>query len=433
MPQLKIAVVGAGSFVFGPSVVQESILRHRLDDLELVLIDPNRQVIEPLAALGQRLAHQQGLRSTIRAETDLARGLDGADFVLCSAAREMQRRFMVDLRIARQHDPAALGSEFGGVTGISNSLRQITLIQEICQQICRHCPAAWLLNLANPLPRVAQAAHESGVKTIGFCSVTLNGWGVVWRMLHGGPPLRYPFEPARSRLRLTLAGTNHFAWAVRIEDVDSGEDLYPRLRNALEQGALADRPLTREMLASTGYLPAAGDSHIRDFLPPGPHSGGDHDVWHGTEAERQRWLAVLNKAADGSGPAEPVFQVESWEKPINVALALAGGPACEVHALNLPNEGQVPQLPRGVYVETPARVTRLGVSPQRVDLPQAIAPLCARAAQVSDTLVRAARQRSRALVDEAVELDPLITDKPAGHAAISACLDAHADILGRYA
>ena len=44
----------------------------------------------------------------------------------------------------------------------------------------------------------------------------------------------------------------------------------------------------------------------------------------------------------------------------------------------------------------------------------------------------AALTRGRRLVHRTVELDPTITDKPAGLAAIDECLTAHADMIGEY-
>src|SRR5688572_20592166 len=165
MPHLKIAVLGAGSYVFGPSVLKDAILEHRLDDVEIALVDPVRDVVEPLAAVGQRIAHETGVRATVTAYTDRAAALPGSDFVVCAAAREIKRRFARDCEIAARHDPTHVITEFGGIAGISYSLRQIALIEEICADIERHCPSAWLLDVANPLPRVCQAAHALGVKT----------------------------------------------------------------------------------------------------------------------------------------------------------------------------------------------------------------------------------------------------------------------------
>ena len=96
------------------------------------------------------------------------------------------------------------------------------------------------------------------------------------------------------------------------------------------------------------------------------------------------------------------------------------------------NEGQNPNLPRSVCVETPCQVTKEGITPQTIVLPETVLPLCQRTALVTDTIVQAALQHSRALVHRTVELDPTVLDKAAGIRAINACLEAHADMLPYY-
>lgn len=70
--------------------------------------------------------------------------------------------------------------------------------------------------------------------------------------------------------------------------------------------------------------------------------------------------------------------------------------------------------------------------PQTVVLPEAVVPLCQRTALVTDIIVQAALQRSRAFVHRAVELDPTVLDTAAGIRAIDACLDVHADLIPCY-
>jgi alpha-galactosidase len=100
--------------------------------------------------------------------------------------------------------------------------------------------------------------------------------------------------------------------------------------------------------------------------------------------------------------------------------------------LNLVNQGQLPQLPRQIFVETPATVDSTGVHPATFNLPDSLLPLLRRTALLNETIVRAARWSSQDLLDEAVELDPTILDKTAGRRALDQCLKAHADILPVY-
>ena len=57
---------------------------------------------------------------------------------------------------------------------------------------------------------------------------------------------------------------------------------------------------------------------------------------------------------------------------------------------------------------------------------------CQRTAAGSDTIVRAALERWRDLVHEAVDLDPIVLYEPASHRAVDTCLAARAEILPAY-
>ena len=111
---------------------------------------------------------------------------------------------------------------------------------------------------------------------------------------------------------------------------------------------------------------------------------------------------------------------------------MAAGRRTEFEALNLVNERRIADLPPSVFVETPAVVDAFGPTPIPVSLPPAALPYAQSAAAVTDAIVRAALTRSREMVHQAVVLDPTVTDKPAGIAAIDECLTAHADLLPPY-
>jgi len=426
MPDVKVAVIGAGSYVFGASILKQALLEHRLDGVELALMDVQPDLVGLMGGVGQRLVCELGLKSRVSVHTHRDAALDGADFVLCAAAAEIHRRFMMDCEAVARFCPGHWVTEFGGVAGTSYSLRQIALITGLADAMKLRCPSAWLLNSSNPLPRVCQAAHERGARTVGFCSVAVGGLSGVWHLLHG-EWLPWPPTRAEAAWDVTMAGVNHLSWLIGLRDKATGADLMPELRRQIAESGDASRSFA--LARETGCLPMSGDSHIRDFLeplgPPPPHDAPHH----GTAQEREARLALLREVADGRRAWDPLFEHAAWERPVDLVAAMAVGRPCHFHALNLPNAGQVPNLPRGVFVETPAEGTSGGPVPVAVELPASVAPYCERAARVTDAIVRAASERSRKLLREAVELDPTILDKRAGMQGVNACLEAHADLL----
>jgi alpha-galactosidase len=235
-------------------------------------------------------------------------------------------------------------------------------------------------------------------------------------------------------LDLSMAGLNHLSFVLDLWDHDTGEDLYATLKEQIAKGRTASQPATAHLMLESGYFAAAGDDHLRAFLPPTPQSIPRRaaEEEHG-DAERKRWLKMLLPIAEGKKPYAPLLATRTWERPIELIAALRfNRPASAFPCLNLVNARQLPQLPHEVFVETGATVDRTGIYPAEYTLPESLLPLLRQTARVTDTLVRAARWSSLELLREVVELDPTITDKAAGWRAVEECLRAHADVLATY-
>ena len=85
---------------------------------------------------------------------------------------------------------------------------------------------------------------------------------------------------------------------------------------------------------------------------------------------------------------------------------LTGGSTTAI--LNLPNRGQVENLPRDAIVETLATVTGEQISPRPCgELPGAVGSLCRLHVDVQEMTVQAALRGDRELLVEALSLDPL--------------------------
>lgn len=429
---LKITVLGAGSFVFGPSVLHQAIVEQRMTRLHLALCDVAQEVLEPLAGVGRRMAHEHGVDVTFTTHLDVGEALDAADFVLSAVAVEMRRRFAIDRQIALRNDPAHLVSEFGGVCGISYSLRQVAFMERLAWQMRCRCPRAMLLTVSNPLPRVCQAATALGIATAGFCSQSLFAYDMVSRLLDGESS-SYPFANARERYALTLGGINHLSWVTSIRDCRDGRERRPDVVAAVRAGRTSGQPRVESLLLETGYLVSSGDQHSMDFLPPDPRVRSIEESSHGSSDERRARLDELREIAAGTRPWQALLGHPSWEKPIAVIDAMTGGPEAAVHAVNLPNAGQIEALRRGAIVETAARATSRGIVPVETSLPESVVSYLRSATAVTDAIVAAALGRSRRWLHEAIDLDPSIVDKLAARRAIEECLQAHADLLPPFA
>jgi alpha-galactosidase len=166
------------------------------------------------------------------------------------------------------------------------------------------------------------------------------------------------------------------------------------------------------LLEKWGAFPAAGDRHIAEFLPwvltEESDWGGAYNIELTSIGTRQRhqqgyvddvdaWLAGTKK-------------LQTWysgELPALVVDSLVTGERRELPA-NIPNVGQVPDVPPDAVVESICVVDDAGIRGRDVaPLPQPYAELVRRHVAVGEMTVAAALEGDRALAEAAFFLDPL--------------------------
>jgi alpha-galactosidase len=121
-------------------------------------------------------------------------------------------------------------------------------------------------------------------------------------------------------------------------------------------------------------------------------------------------LDRLNQMADGNMTLAGLQETDS-EGALEMIENMAGAGTHYHLAANLPNQGQILNLPAGATVETPVTVDGSGVHPNHTGaLPEAIAELCRREIRVAQLCVDAAVEGDREKALQSLLLDPVITD-----------------------
>lgn len=421
----KVALVGAGSYVFTTGLLYDLIYLHQMP-LELVLIDLDFERAEIMAAVARRLALEQSTPLEVSV-TSSREALQGADFVTSSVAVQLQDRWDMDKAILGQYGIREILSENGGLGGLSYTLRAVQQGLAIARDMERWCPDAWLLNVSNPLPRVLSAVlQHTQIRALGFCNVAHGGEGGYH---HLAQLLQRPLEA----LHGVSAGINHFAWLLELTDRDSGQDLLPQVYATLESGAWTDRPLTLELWRRYGRVPLSGDSHIGEFIPFDSTLMVEQHAHHGTPLERAARFQVLREVAAAGRPVSELLKGRSWERPGDVIHALSTGQNLHLDMVNLANAGFISSLPEGAVVEVPARVERGKMCGSQVPhFPEPLAELLSRVSQVITLSAEAAVTGDVRLLEQVIELDLAITDKPAARKALPALLERHMDVLPQF-
>jgi alpha-galactosidase len=254
-----------------------------------------------------------------------------------------------------------------------------------------------------------------------------------------------------------FAGLNHLCWLLDLRR--GAEDLYPRLRQLVNEraggpDALSTReegvhlPVSADLFRTFGRYPAPGDRHVAEFfgsylkgengtpadeshLPWGLQGGRDATMEY--IGEKGDLWDLLHAQADGTAPL-PQTDNQEAERLVAIAEAIVTGHDQVELAVNVPNEGKIPNLPPSAVVEVPAVVGAAGIIGLGVGaLPDAIAAVLTARAQQQEITVQAALTGDRELALQALVLDPLVPGLAVATAILDDAVKAHGSVMDRFA
>ena len=456
MAACQVVIIGAGSASFGLGTLASLLHSERLRGSRLALVDSNARGLSLIDALARRLNREWDAGLTIQSSTRREELLPGADFVIVSietGPREglWQRDWEIPLRFGVRQPYG----ENGGPGGLAHTLRQVPAMLAIARDMERLCPAAWLINFANPLPRLCLAVSRySSIKTVGLChqieiAYMLVGVALADRLGVEVPPGvnsnahpdTWPLagivaRQVRPLVEIKAAGLNHFTWILEVRDRRSGEDLYPLFREAFLALPPDFEPLTRAVWQATGLCPVPGDSHLAEYLPwchdPQTRPWEKYNLflydWERARLERDRQWQAIEAMARGEAAIDG-FRKAHGEGAVEIIEGLLGHQTRR-EAVNLPNQGYIAGLPEGAIVEVPAVVDGGGIRGLEVGpLPEMVTELCRREIAVASLAVDAAACGDRQKALQALLLDPCINDLDTAQAILEAYLAEYADYL----
>jgi len=435
----KIVVIGAGSASFGENTLSALIRSKKLCGSTLALVDRNEQSLDIVKRLAERLNREWDSGITVTAHSHLREALEGAGFVVSAievGAREnlWKRDFEIPLKYGLRQPYA----ENGGPGGFAHAARNIGPVMEIVHDMEHACPEAWFINYTNPMIRICDAVNRhSHIKAVGLCHQIYIGYTMVGVALAKDLGIEVPEGltgmqsdiiqiPLHEQVKkqavplvdIRAAGLNHFSWILSLRDRRTGEDLYPLFRRRWAELDPAFEPLTRRVFEAFGWFPVPGDTHLCEYLPwlgdPVTKPWEKYNIklydWDLMASVREFELDRLNKMADSEMTIEGLEESDS-EGALEMIENVAGAGNHYHLAANLPNVGQVSNLPIAATVETPVMVDGDGIHPVHVGpLPEAIAELCRREITVAQLCVDAAVEGSREKALQCLLLDPVITD-----------------------
>ena len=395
---LKVAYIGGGSRGWAWGFMTDLAMDGDICGT-VRLYDIDRSAAERNEIIGGKIsAHPDAVSRWQYVVADsLKEALTGADFVVISILPATCEEMRSDV-----HAPERVGvyqpvGDTAGPGGFMRAMRTIPMFVEIAEAIRDFAPDAWVINYTNPMSLCVRTLYEvfPQIKAFGCCHEVFGTQKLLCKMLEvqeGIPGV------TRQELYTTVTGINHFTWLTRA--TYRGIDLMPLYRRFAQEHAIEGfaegqddnwmnnsfacaHRVKFDLFLRYGAIAAAGDRHLVEFLPPWytrtPETVKEWKFGLTTVDWRVNDLKRRYKRSDDliSG-AEPVALRGSGEEG-HLLIKAVLGLGDLVSNVNIPNRGQIPNLPLGAIVETNALFGYDRIEPVYAGpVPSPILPLVAR-------------------------------------------------------
>lgn len=410
----KIVLVGAGSNKFAKDLITDILLYPELRDITFSLVDIDKDRLDLTTAFANRIVKQQGFKTRIESTVDHKEALIGADYVLTTIRAGGWKPFLANRKVGLKYGIEA-SADAVGTGGVFSALRQIPAILNICHDMEKICPNAWLLNYSNPMAMICWAINDySHIKNVGLCPNPYS---------HAAKLVDYAGVPIEE-VTYWAAGVNHFSWYLDFKW--KGQDLYPLLREKFNDPKNYMKPsemsngigkdlMEVEMLHRFGYFTSAGQ-HLSMFLPyfrrkpilVEKYNLDNFDLVWPPAPKRITDDAEEMKQQLSSNYKFPLTKQYRWSKhATDVIHSLETGTLRRIDG-NVKNNGLITNLLDGCCVEVPCFVDKAGIHPCYVgDLPPQCATLIRPNIGEQELAVRGIVEKDKVKILQSLLVDPL--------------------------
>jgi alpha-galactosidase len=410
----RICFVGAGSVEFTGMLIADILGYPELGEADIRLHDIDPERLDTADGVARAIARQLGARPAIEAHLERRAALADADYVINMIQVGGHSATVIDHEVPARYGLRQTIGDTLGVGGVFRALRTIPVMRGIAADMAELCPDAWLLNYTNPMAMLCWATYMGSppARIVGLCHSVQNTTSELAELVG------VPFE----EITFLGAGVNHQAFILRFER--NGEDLYPRLDEAIERDRELLRRVRVQMYRRLGYFPTESSEHSAEYLPwlmRDDEAIERHRLWVAEYVSRsEENLAEYERTRELLNASRPLELEPSNEYAPQIIHSIETGRPRVIYG-NVRNTGLIENLPADACVEVPCLVDATGVRPTWVgELPPQLAALNRTYLNVAELTVRAALEGRPEYVRQAVMLDP--------NAAASLSLDAIWDL-----
>lgn len=445
----KVVLIGAGSAVFTRGLIAD--LLQMGWEAELGLVDIDAEALETAEKLARKMIDARGAAVAVSASTDRRDVLPGATVVITTIGVGGRRAWEQDVFIPRRYGIYQPVGDTVMPGGTSRALRMIPAMVDIARDVAELAPDALFFNYGNPMGAVCRGVRKAtGVPMVGLCH------GVPWVARY----LADVLGVSHDGFDYTAVGMNHLTWFLEMSH--NGTDLTPRMRDIAREaqdsgitpsaGALRDvdsghvargEPFSWQLTHFFGAFPACMDRHVIEFFPhlfrggqyQGRTLGVDVIGFEPVIENGDKGYAEMRRDALSTDalPANYFERGEGEHEQVLAIIASIRAGDGTRYSANLPNEGQVPNLPRDAVLEAPATASSGGLVPvDQEPLPAGIAGTLATRLQWVEVTVEAALTGNREAFVQALVLDGAVESIDTAARLADELLEAQAAYLPQF-
>lgn len=425
---VKIAYIGGGSRGWAWGLMSDLASNEDMSG-DVYLYDIDYEAAKANEIIGNKYKDCKDTKSqwNYYASKTPREALTGADFVVISILPGTFDEMESDVHVPEKYGIYQSVGDTTGPGGIVRAMRTIPMFEEIANYIKEYCPKAWVINYTNPMTLCVKSLYQAfpEIKAFGCCHEVFG----TQRLLTWVVEEFLGKKATREEIKVNPVAVNHFTWLTSASYY--GIDLFPYYKKYCEKysDGLPAKPdnnwmnnsfacagkVTFDLFKRFGYISAAGDRHLAEFCPGKWYLESPERVremkfgltpvsWRKEDLKRR--LERSRKLASGE---EEVAIWRTGEEGVNQMRALLG--LCDlVTNVNIPNVGQIPNLPLGAVVETNAVFTSDSLRPVMAgNIPNSIYPLVSKICTEQESVAEAIKNRDVEAIFNVFASDPLVT------------------------
>jgi len=260
----KITFMGAGSTVFAKNVLGDSMMTPALAESTIALYDIDAQRLEDSRLMLENLNRNCGNKARIEAYLGVENRKDalrGANYVVNAIQVGLYDPCTItDFEVPKKYGLRQTIADTLGIGGIFRALRTIPVMLDFARDMEEVCPDAWFLNYTNPMAMLSGYMQRyTGVQTVGLCHSVQTCSQHLLESLG--------MEDKLEGRKELIAGINHMAWLLSIQDKD-GNDLYPEIKKRAKEKNAAEKhgDMVRfDYIDKLGYYCTESSEHNAEY------------------------------------------------------------------------------------------------------------------------------------------------------------------------